>query len=860
MTKPTPTPRGRPLAWHLGVLCAALLLPMFALEAFLLVQMANAERARHQAEARDAARRIAVSLDRGLTTLQAMLEVLATNEHLRADNLEAFRRRAREVLESAGTEISLRDRQGRTLVNTGSPSRGGAPDPGADQAVLETGRPQITDLLPKEEGRPWRFAVVAPAAGPGGEREYVIELSVPVEALDDVLRRGEVPAGMTASVVDRRGAILARSAEPERFVGTPLSPDAPARTERRSEGWRRTSDAAGAMVVLAWSRSELAGWTAAVFLPEADFEAPIRRSLWSAAVLGAVLAALAAALAFVFARRIARPIAALAGVAARNGAGAAAAGALATPVREVNEVGRALGTALLDSRAREREREELLVTLDRAQVIVCDPEDRVTVWTRGAERLYGWPREEALGRVSDELLRTEPPCPFSSVHADLLARGEWQGELRRRHRDGTELVVSSHWALRRNADGEPLAVVEVCTDITALRRAEGALRRSRDLLASVLDGSADPIFAKDAEGRFALLNRPAAALLGVPVEAAIGRRAAEFLPPAAAVALEKADREVMASGETRALEDEVAAPGGERRVLLTTKAAWRDAEGRTVGVIGVARDITERRRAEALVEARRRELERLQAELLHVSRLSEMGAMATALAHELNQPLTAVANFVDAGRRLLAGGVAAPDPERLEAARDAMAEAAEQAVRAGQIVRRLRGFFAQGDAEKRPTDVNALVEEAAALALVGTREQGVEARFDLDPRASPVLADRVQVQQVVVNLVRNAVEALRDAPRRGLVVATAAVADAVEVSVADTGPGLPEDVAERLFEPFVSTKRHGMGVGLSLCRSIVEDHGGRLWAEANPGGGAAFRFVLPALPTPEPGGEADDAG
>ena len=235
--------------------------------------------------------------------------------------------------------------------------------------------------------------------------------------------------------------------------------------------------------------------------------------------------------------------------------------------------------------------------------------------------------------------------------------------------------------------------------------------------------------------------------------------------------------------------------------------------------------------------------------------------MATALAHELNQPLTAVANFADAGRRLLAGD-AASDPERLEAARDAMAEAAEQAVRAGEIVRRLRGFSAQGDAEKRPTDVNALVEESAALALVGTREQGVEARLDLDPGAPPVMADRVQIQQVVVNLVRNAVEAVRDAPRRELVVATAALDEGAEVgiSVADTGPGLSEEVADRLFEPFVTTKRHGMGVGLSLCRSIVEEHGGRLLAEANPGGGTVFRVILPALPPPAPGGEAADAG
>lgn len=312
------------------------------------------------------------------------------------------------------------------------------------------------------------------------------------------------------------------------------------------------------------------------------------------------------------------------------------------------------------------------------------------------------------------------------------------------------------------------------------------------------------------------------------------------------------DSEVMETGETRVMKHDMAAPDGERRIFLTSKAPWRDARGHTVGVVGVSRDITLRRRAEA-------QAQRMQGELMHVSRLSAMGAMAAALAHELNQPLTATANFANAAQRLLAGP-APPDPARMEDARQAMAEAANEAVRAGKIVRHLRELVTRGDSEKQLCSVNALVEGAAALALSGTREQGVTARLKLDPRAPLVLVDRVQVQQVVVNLVRNAVEAVLEAPRRDVVVATAMLGtEGVEVSVTDTGLGLAEEVAHRLFEPFVTTKRQGMGVGLSICRSIVEEHGGRLTAVGKQGGGTVFRFVLPPL-APEAVHEAGHAG
>src|SRR4051795_4799140 len=252
---------------------------------------------------------------------------------------------------------------------------------------------------------------------------------------------------------------------------------------------------------------------------------------------------------------------------------------------------------------------------------------------------------------------------------------------------------------------------------------------------------------------------------------------------------------------------------------------------------GFIRDLTERQRTEARLQG-------LQAELVHISRLTAMGEMAAALAHELNQPLSAIASYMKGSRRLLESGT----DDRSALLRDAMDKAAEQALRAGQIIRRLREFVARGESERRVESVKKLVEEASALALVGAKDQGVRVRFQFDPTIDLVLADKVQVQQVLLNLMRNAVEAMDSSPRRELAISTVADKDGMlAISVADTGSGISPDIAAHLFQPFVTNKPHGMGVGLSISRTIVEAHGGQIGASPNPAGGTTFRFTLRAV-------------
>jgi two-component system sensor kinase FixL len=259
--------------------------------------------------------------------------------------------------------------------------------------------------------------------------------------------------------------------------------------------------------------------------------------------------------------------------------------------------------------------------------------------------------------------------------------------------------------------------------------------------------------------------------------------------------------------------------------------------GATRYFTGFIRDLTERQQADA-------RLQELQAELVHISRLTALGEMASALAHELNQPLSAIANYMKGSRRLLEN----MSDQQSTMIREAMDKAAEQSLRAGQIIRRLRDFVARGETERRIESLKKLLEEASALALVGAKDRGVRVTYALDPKLDAVLADKVQIQQVVLNLVRNAVEAMEQSSRRDLMIGTERGSDGMAViKVADTGTGIAPEVADQLFQPFITTKSQGLGVGLSISRTIVESHGGRIWVEPNPAGGTIFRFTLCAV-------------
>lgn len=261
-------------------------------------------------------------------------------------------------------------------------------------------------------------------------------------------------------------------------------------------------------------------------------------------------------------------------------------------------------------------------------------------------------------------------------------------------------------------------------------------------------------------------------------------------------------------------------------------------------VLSAIVDITERKMAETALKDSQTQLQDLHAELLHLSRLSAMGQMAATVTHELNQPLTAIANYLETADLVLGRDGDLP----VSRVRDLVGRAAEQALRAGQIIQRWRGIASRTDGAKRIEAIAPLVKEAAELAIIGTKLRGINITIHDGSGDSAIVGDKIQIQQVLLNLLRNAAEATADQERRDIVLLTEAHENDVEISVIDNGPGLPAEVQRKLFQPFVSTKATGMGVGLSICHTIIAAHDGRLWAEPNPDGGTIFRISLPAVP------------
>jgi two-component system sensor kinase FixL len=401
----------------------------------------------------------------------------------------------------------------------------------------------------------------------------------------------------------------------------------------------------------------------------------------------------------------------------------------------------------------------------------------------------------------------------------------------------------SHWVRLRggivsNDAGPPQRLSGVAFDIGDQKRLEDALRTRENHLRSILDTVPDAMIVIDERGAIQSFSSAAERLFGYSGPEVIGRNVSLLMPEPDRTRHDGYLQRYRSTGE-RHIIGIGRIVSGRRRDGSTFPMHLSIGEMQPGGeryFTGFVRDLTEHQQTQA-------RLQELQSELVHVSRLSAMGEMASALAHELNQPLSAISNYMKGSRRLLAGS-ADPNAVKIETALD---RAAEQAIRAGQIIRRLRNFVSRGESEKRVESVSKLIEEAGALGLTGAREQGVLLRFNLDPDNDLVLVDRVQIQQVLVNLFRNALEAMAHSTRRELIAANTKVADdMIELSISDTGHGFAEGVEPLLFQTFFTTKETGMGVGLSISRSIIEAHGGKMHAESNASGGATFRFTLPA--------------
>ncbi len=482
-----------------------------------------------------------------------------------------------------------------------------------------------------------------------------------------------------------------------------------------------------------------------------------------------------------------------------------------------------------------------------ALVVVLDPHGRVVRFNQACEEMTGYRETEVAGKPIWDVLIAEEDIEavrvvFEGLHETMRPNNhtnDWitkSGERRR-------ITWSNTVSVGENGDVE--YVIGTGIDITDRLAVESALRRNRTLLQSMITTSPDAIITIDTEARIESFNIAAENMFGYSAGEVIGKNVHILMPEPYRTEHDGYMHRYETTGERRII-------GIGREVVGLRKDGTTFPIELAVGEVefgdqrrftGFIRDITKRREAEEQLHTSLQRIQEIQAEFTHVSRLSAMGEMAATLAHELNQPLTAVMNYVQAGRRVMKSDLPGA-PEKIE---DVLSKASAQAHRAGEIIRRLRSFVARGETEKMPDDINEVVTDACDLALVGARTEGVVFTTQFDDALPPVLIDRVQIQQVVVNLLRNSIDALEGRTDAAVQVTTRQEADAVRVAVADNGPGLDKEIADKLFESFNTSKPDGMGIGLSVSRSIVEDHGGRIDAVPCPDGGVEFYFTLPLV-------------
>lgn len=402
--------------------------------------------------------------------------------------------------------------------------------------------------------------------------------------------------------------------------------------------------------------------------------------------------------------------------------------------------------------------------------------------------------------------------------------------------DGRSMLMECHLALLANPKDEIDAVMISFQDVTALRTAENKLGQANSILSSILTTIPDAMVVIDEDGLISSFSATAEKMFGYDKVEIIGKNVKILMPEPYRAAHDGYIERYVRTGDKRII--------GIGRTVVgckkdgTTFPLQLEVGEAKIGddryFTGFIVDLTEKKQTEA-------ELQSLQADLAHASRLSAVGTLASSLAHEINQPLTAIANYLSAARDLMDGDLEANKGYF----REALQESVTESLRAGTIVRRLREFVSRGEINRQVLSIAQVVEDATVLGMIGAQEKGVHCSIDIAPDTNHVFVDRVQIQQVMVNLMRNAIEAMSDSVQKKLHIAVTSMdAHRVEIAVSDTGSGIDAELEERIFDPFASTKGDGMGLGLSICRTIIEAHGGTIGAEPNPEGGTIFRITL----------------
>ena len=456
-------------------------------------------------------------------------------------------------------------------------------------------------------------------------------------------------------------------------------------------------------------------------------------------------------------------------------------------------------------------------------------------WSKETYRLYGFDPEGGMPPFEAFLQRIHPEDRgrfVDDLERAIREKANHEMIFRAVLPDGTLKYILGIGHPVFNTSGDVVEFVGAAMDITERKRAEVVGQR----LAAIVDSSVDAIISKDLNGTIGSWNGGAERLFGYQASEVIGKSILIIIPPdrhdEELGILERIGRgELIKSYETVRMRED-----GSLLDISLTVSPLRDAGGRIIGASKIARDITERKRTEAA-------LRDVQMQLAHANRVATMGQLSASIANEVKQPITAAVTYALAARRWLGA-----EPPNLREVDDALSLIVKEGNRAGEVVARIPALIKKVPARKDAVAINDAILEVIALTRAEAANNGVSVRTQLAEGLPRVQGDRVQLQQVVLNLIINAIEAMRDVgeEERELFISTRNEPDGVSVEVRDSGPGVAPETLERVFVGFYTTKPEGMGMGLSICRSIIEAHGGRLWAIPCEPQGARFQFTIPA--------------
>jgi PAS domain S-box-containing protein len=477
-----------------------------------------------------------------------------------------------------------------------------------------------------------------------------------------------------------------------------------------------------------------------------------------------------------------------------------------------------------------------LLDLTHDTVFVRNMNDVIVYWNRGAAELYGWKKAEAVGNVTHQLLQTIFPVPLEEIMTELLGTGRWEGELVHTKKNGTRTIVASRWSVQRDARGRPAAILETNNDITERKQAEDALRRSDAYLTEAQRLSLTGSFGWKVSSKEVFWSEESFRIFGYErttkpsLELIIQRTHPDDIARVWQL-IDRASRD----GKDWELEHQLLMPDGSIKFVHVVARAMRDESG-GVEFVGAIMDVSAATRAEL-------ELRHAQAELAHISRVTSLDQLTASIAHEVNQPITGVVSNAEASLRWLRA-----DAPNLDKVREILGQIVKDGMRAGDVINRIRALIKKAPQRMAWVDINEAALDVTTLVRSELLIHGVSLQTEFATGLPLIKGDRVQLQQVILNLTLNAVEAMSgvDEGVREMSISTGReTSNGVLVSVRDSGPGLDSQNVDRLFEAFYTTKSDGLGMGLAICRSIIETHGGRLWAIANEPRGAVFQFTLP---------------